>query len=389
MRIFFALAKSPNPTFASNLWMANLHDPLVAMGHDVVHWDEGTQALFDVPPDAPEAAAPRARYTERFLDAVRRAHATAPLDLVLTYVSDSHLEPDAITQVRDRMAPIANFFCNNIHQFHLVRRNSRHFTVCLVPEAEAMSAYERAGATPIFFPMAANPDVYRPLDRARRYEATFAGQRYADRAGNMLALREGGIDAHVFGQGWHHSGVAAGVGAGPPASIAARPRSPLRRAFDLLRRGASPFQAARDLAEWDRLRTRHPVALHPPATDEEYVALFSESAISLGFLVLGDTHRMLRPLRQVRLREFEAPMAGAFYLTEHLDEIGLHYEIGREVVTFRSRAELVDRAGYYLRHEDERVRIARAGHERALRDHTWTRRFEGLFGALRRRKVIR
>jgi hypothetical protein len=389
MRIFFALAKSPNPTFASNLWMANLHDPLVAMGHDVVHWDEGTQALFDVPPDAPEAAEPRALYTERFLDAVRRAHARAPLDLVLTYVSDSHLESDAIAEVRDRVAPIANFFCNNIHQFHLVWRNARHFTVCLVPEAEAMRAYERAGATPIFFPMAANPDVYRPLDRARRYEVTFAGQRYADRAGNMLALREGGIDAHVFGQGWHHSGVAAGIGAGPQAGAGARRRSSLRRVFDLLRRGASPFQAARDLAEWDRLRTRHPAALHPPATDEEYVALFSESAISVGFLVLGDTHRMLRQLRQVRLREFEAPMAGAFYLTEQLDEIGLHYEIGREVVTFRSRAELVDRAGYYLRHDEERTRIARAGHERARRDHTWTRRFEGLFAELRRRKVVR
>src|SRR4051812_38552853 len=116
MRIFFALAKSPNPTFASNLWMANLYDPLVTMGHDVVHWDEGTQALFDVPPDAPEAVAPRARYSERFLEAVRRAHQAAPLDLVLTYVSDSHLEPGAITDVRDKMAPIANFFCNNIHQ---------------------------------------------------------------------------------------------------------------------------------------------------------------------------------------------------------------------------------------------------------------------------------
>ena len=380
MRIFFALAKSPNPTFASNLWMANLHDPLVAMGHDVVHWDEGTIELFDVPPDSPDAVAPRARYSERFLDAVRRANAVAPFDLVLTYVSDSHLEASAISEVRERVAPIANFFCNNIHQFHLVKRNARHFTVCLVPEADAMRDYERVGATPIFFPMAANPDVYRPLDRPRRYEASFAGQRYADRAGNMLALREGGIDAHVFGQGWHPDGR--------NTSEVGRPRSSLQRAFDLLRRGRDPFRAARDLGEWDRLRTRHSMALHPPATDEEYVALFSESAISLGFLVLGDTHRARRTLRQVRLREFEAPMAGAFYLTEHLDEIGLHYEIGREVVTFRSPAELVDRSRYFLRHEEERARIARAGHERARRDHTWTRRFEGLFAELRRRKVI-
>jgi spore maturation protein CgeB len=386
MRIFFALAKSPNPTFASNLWMANLHDPLVAMGHQVVHWDEGTQALFDVAPYSPEAVEPRARYSERFLSAVRRAHLSARVDLVLTYVSDSHLEPNAIMEVRERMAPIANFFCNNIHQFHLVKRNSRYFTVCLVPEMEAMRDYERVDATPIFFPMAANPDVYRPLDLPRRYEASFAGQRYADRAGNLLALREGGVDAHVFGQGWHPDGPAAGVGA---ATLASRKRSPLERLFDLIRRGRNPVRAAQDLAEWDRLRTQHAVALHPPATDEEYVALFSESAINLGFLVLGDTHRSLRPLRQVRLREFEAPMSGAFYLTEHLDEIGLHYEIGREVVTFRSRAELVERARYYLGHEEERIRVARAGFERARRDHTWTRRFEGLFAELRRRKVIR
>ena len=388
MRIFFALAKSPNPTFASNLWMANLHDPLVAMGHDVVHWDEGTQALFDAPPDAPETASTRGRYTERFLEAVRAAHRTSPLDLVLTYVSDSHLEAAAIDDVAGRIAPIANFFCNNIHQFHLVRRNARHFTVCLVPEAAAMGDYEAAGARPLFFPMAANPDVYHPVSCARRYDASFAGQRYADRAGKLLALREGGVDAHVFGQGWHPEGPPAGAGAaGSP--ISPGPRGGLARALELIREGKNPIQAARDRADWRRLSARHAPALHPPATDEQYVSLFSESAISLGFLVLGDTHRMWRPLRQVRLREFEAPMSGAFYVTEYLEEIGLHYEIGFEVVCYRSRRELVDLCRFFLRHDAARERIARAGHERALRDHTWTRRFEGLFAELRRRGVLR
>ena len=110
MRLFVALAGSPNPTFASSLWMANLHDPLVAMGHDVVHWDEGTLALFDFDPEAPETIPARARYSERFLAAVRAAHRAAPLDLVLTYVSDSHLEPSAIDTVRDTVAPVVNFF---------------------------------------------------------------------------------------------------------------------------------------------------------------------------------------------------------------------------------------------------------------------------------------
>ena len=383
MRLFVALAGSPNPTFASSLWMANLHDPLVAMGHDVVHWDEGTLPLFDFDPDASETIPARARYSERFLAAVRAAHRAAPLDLVLTYVSDSHLEPSAIDTVRDTVGPVVNFFCNNIHQFHLIRRTAPHFTACLVPEAEALRAYERAGAVPLFFPMAANPDVYRPLDIPRRFEATFAGQRYADRATHLLALREGGVDAHAFGQGWppDEAPPPRAPGTGPP-------RGGLRRARALIREGKSPLRAARDRADWMKLRTRHPDALHAPVTDEGYVALFSESAVSLGFLVLGDTHRARTPIRQVRLREFEAPMAGAFYLTEHLEEIGLHYDIGREIVCWRSEEELVDLCRHYIRHEDERERIARAGRERALRDHTWTKRFRDLFGKLRRRRVI-
>ncbi|HEX3112049.1 MAG TPA: hypothetical protein VHU20_02165, partial [Candidatus Eisenbacteria bacterium] len=180
MRIFLVLHRSPNPAFTSDLWKDNLHDPLVAMGHDVVLWGEGIAPLFDLDPDAPGTAEPRARFTERFLKAVEEAHRAAPLDLVITYVMDSHLEAAAIDRVRDRIAPVLNFFCNNVHQFHLVQRNARHFSFCLVPEAEAILRYKRAGAEPIFFPMAANPDRYRPMDTSYRYDATFSGQRYGD-----------------------------------------------------------------------------------------------------------------------------------------------------------------------------------------------------------------
>jgi spore maturation protein CgeB len=104
--------------------------------------------------------------------------------------------------------------------------------------------------------------------------------------------------------------------------------------------------------------------------------------------VLGDTHRTRRPLRQIRLREFEAPMAGAFYLTGWLEEMARHYEVGKEIVCYRSLEEMVDLARHYLVHDTERERIRRAGHERAKQDHTWQRRFEGLFVELRRMGVL-
>jgi len=384
VRIFLVLAASPNPTFASSLWRSNLHDPLVAMGHDVVLFEEGVLPLFDLDPALTSTAGPRGIFTQRFLDAVEAAHRAAPLDLVLTYVSDSHLEPDAVRRVRERVAPVVNFFCNNIHQFHLVRRIAPAFDLCLVPEHAALARYRAVGAEPLFWPMAANPDVYRPLPLAPEYGATFAGQRYGERTTHLLALLDAGVDAHAFGQGWSADGPLAAPGSAEARGV---PAAAARLALDALR-GRLPWRALADRAAWRALRARHAAALHGPLDDAGYVALFSRSRVSLGFLDLGDTHRTLRPLRQVRLREFEATMAGAFYLTGWLEELGEHYVLGREIECYRSRAELVDKCRWYLAHDDARAAVARAGHARARRDHTWTRRFEALFAELRRRGRI-
>ena len=383
MRIFLAIPRSPNAAFESDLWTRNLRDPLVQLGHEVVLFTEGVQPLFDLDPTAPATDVPRAQFTERFLAAVDASQRAGRLDLVITYFSDSHLTDDAVRRVRETIAPILNFFCNNVHQFHLVRRSSRHYTACLVPEEAAMASYRAAGASPIFFPMAAHADVYRPLDLPARYEATFAGQRYGDRTLGILALREAGVDAHAFGQGW--GGNTPG---GAPSTPPVTPFSKAARALRLLAQGRSPFAAAADLRAYEQLQRHHAAALHPIISDDAYVALFSESKISLGFLILGDTHRTARPLRQVRLREFEAPMAGAFYVTGFLEEMSRHYEVGKEIVCYRSIPEMVDLCRYYLAHDEERERIRRAGHERARRDHTWTRRFERLFADLKRRGVL-
>jgi spore maturation protein CgeB len=78
-------------------------------------------------------------------------------------------------------------------------------------------------------------------------------------------------------------------------------------------------------------------------------------------------------------------MAGGFYLTGWLEELEELYEVGREIECYRSSAELVDKARFYLRNEAARERVRRAGFERARRDHTWARRFDSLFAELERR----
>ena len=113
--------------------------------------------------------------------------------------------------------------------------------------------------------------------------------------------------------------------------------------------------------------------------DEDMVRLYSESRIALGFAKVGQTFAGPEPIRQVRLRDFEAPMSGAFYLMEYVAEIEEFFEVGREVVCFDGEQDLVDKARHYLGHDAERERIRAAGHRRARAEHTWERRFERFF----------
>ena len=49
--------------------------------------------------------------------------------------------------------------------------------------------------------------------------------------------------------------------------------------------------------------------------------------------------------------------AGGFVLTNFQIEIPEYFEIGKEIETFSSQEELLDKITYYLEHEEERNRL--------------------------------
>jgi spore maturation protein CgeB len=120
----------------------------------------------------------------------------------------------------------------------------------------------------------------------------------------------------------------------------------------------------------------------PRLLQHDLVRMFSRSRLSLGFATAGESHLAARRLRHLRLREFEAPMSGALYLTEDQQELSEYFTPGQEVLTYTDRDDLLDKARYYLAHQEQAERIRRAGFERARREHTWQHRFADLFTAL-------
>lgn len=65
-------------------------------------------------------------------------------------------------------------------------------------------------------------------------------------------------------------------------------------------------------------------------------------------------------------RVFEIPACGNFLLSQRTELMKTLYEEDEEAVFFDSGDELVDKAAFYLKRDELRERIARAGHARAL-----------------------
>ena len=78
------------------------------------------------------------------------------------------------------------------------------------------------------------------------------------------------------------------------------------------------------------------------------------------------------------MRLYESTGVGTMLITDHKDNLHELFEVGKEVETYRTKEELLEKINYYLTHEEEREKIAQAGQQRTLKDHTYEIRMKEL-----------
>ena len=80
-------------------------------------------------------------------------------------------------------------------------------------------------------------------------------------------------------------------------------------------------------------------------------------------------------------RLFEAIGSGAFLLSEFQeDDEDWPFKDGEHLATWSTHDEMVDKAKYYLEHEDERRKIAMNGYKLAQEKFTWKKSLKTIFG---------
>lgn len=71
------------------------------------------------------------------------------------------------------------------------------------------------------------------------------------------------------------------------------------------------------------------------------------------------------------LRIWDVLGAGGFLMTNYQAEIPIYFEEGKDLICFEDERELVQKATYYLEHNEERQAIAKSGYQKVKQSHSY------------------
>lgn len=195
-----------------------------------------------------------------------------------------------------------------------------------------LAELRRLGARAAFLPLAADPEIYRPLSLSaadvQRYGASlsFVGAGYPNRREFFQGLMD--FDFKIWGSDWDNPG----------------PLTPL------IQNGGARV------------------------SEEEAVRIFNASKINLN-LHSSPWYPGVDPQGEyLNPRVFDLAAAGAFQLVDWRSQLPEFFVPEQELAVFRSLGEAREKIVYFLAHPEEREEMAARARERCLAEHTYDKR---------------
>lgn len=256
-------------------------------------------------------------------------------DVVLV-VNGGVLEPSLVRELSS-LSTLLFWAFDSLHYFpNLVRTFGAYAVIACFSRVDA-DRVRNEGYNSMYLPIGYDPLVFGPQAnsklRTKVGDVTFVGARYPSREVLFNEIAEG-ADLQIWGGGWRPKPW--------------RPRYYRRRTtLERLSMGNADRRTAN--------------------------VIYQSSKICL------NAHG---PWDGLNPRVFEIPGAGGFQLCDDQPDLAEMFEPGREVETFGSPSEALEKIRFYLAHDDARRRIAAAGQKRARREHTLASRLSRLLAEL-------
>ena len=76
----------------------------------------------------------------------------------------------------------------------------------------------------------------------------------------------------------------------------------------------------------------------------------------------------------IPLRAMDIMGAGGFLISNYQEDYLLQFEPGKDFVFYENIEDLLEKTAFYLRHDTEREKIAGNGHDKMVKEHTYSKR---------------
>lgn len=294
---------------------------------------EGRYGLWSGNPKVakmPTFAEIRQANAEALLRQMRPAHEEGGSDVLLGQMWAQRISKETLKQVQMMGIPVINISMDDrlpVHWSYLdgVRLGSVGLApgldMVLTTSSETCSWFGVEGCPALFWPLASDPGVLMPArDAVRDIDVLFIGNKYGVRGQIVRYLEERRVRVDCYGRDWPNGYVNA----------------------------------------------------------EQMAALSKRARMILGVGTVGHC----ADIYTLKLRDFDAVMTGALYLTHRNPDLCQLFKEGEEIECYESPAEAYEKLRHYLGRPDDRVRIGLNGQKKALSRHTWDERLTSTFRQL-------
>ncbi|HEY9692535.1 MAG TPA: glycosyltransferase [Oculatellaceae cyanobacterium] len=374
MRILLSCqqATRKHPVPAYDFWENYLKKGIEEAGHEWVEvpgvdWAEGLVYLEDSDREALKAW--RDRTWNQTVSYIKQQHQNKQFDFFLSYLFPKQVEPTAVEEIKSLGIPCVNFFCDNVREFKRVAKEFYCFDLHWVPEFKALPMYKQAKLNYIFAPMPLwIPTHQRTCEHSENYGVSFIGSRDVQREALFAQVIKYGLNVEIRGAAWSSSdsvinNVKSAKSLG--TTVLNQWRFFNKMGFQpFIRKITEKYQPKIAPNTFDKYVREKPNA-------EKYVEITQQSIITLGVNRYPSyRYPFNKPDTYSRLRDLEAPMMGACYLTEWTEGLDQLYELGEEIETYRTAQEMVEKIQQLKVDSDQRKKMRCQGQKRALAEHT-------------------
>jgi len=369
MTFFLSFLQSPkkHPIPAYDFWQYYIKNGITEAGHKWTECPTIDWALGLVP----KSKESQLQWMEETWQKTVNWLKEHPADLFLSYLYPAQIDITAVNEIKKMGIPCINFFCDNVREFKKIPIEFSVFDLNWVPEYKAINFYKGAGYPSVNLPM---PMWIEPKLRVVRPETneqiTFIGSKDIQRQlfFEDVVKQNAGIPLAIYGNGWGES-----TKNQQPSSVYSIDKKLLYQ-FDFIKNNGMISYLRkllqRNAEASDILQSKTFGAI----SFEAYMQLTAESMVTVGINRYPSFRFPLdKPDSYSRLRDIEAPMLGACYLTEWTEGIEELYEVGKEIEVFKNAGDFIEKINKLAADAPKRKSLKLNGQKKALHDHSVSR----------------